>query len=91
MTGESRLSKRAEGVHYDPPLRMHIRIDGGDLRGLKGSYCQFRYRKKLIYAVMSRPALCYCQRGGELGGSLAVVAGGNPSDPVPCSAGNGEP
>jgi hypothetical protein len=33
MTGEGRFSKRAEGVHYDPPLRMHIRIDGGHLRG----------------------------------------------------------
>jgi hypothetical protein len=42
-------------------------------------------------SLRTRPALCYCQRGGELGGSLAVVAGGNPSDPVPCSAGNGEP
>jgi hypothetical protein len=31
------------------------------------------------------------QRGGELGGLLAVVAGDNLSDPVPCSAGNGGP
>jgi hypothetical protein len=29
FTGGSRLGKREEGVHYDPPLRRHIRIDGG--------------------------------------------------------------
>jgi hypothetical protein len=58
VTGESRLgNKREEGVHYDPPLRMHIRIDDGYLWGLKGSYCQFRYRKKLICAVIPFPEI----------------------------------
>ena len=60
FTGGSRLGKRAEGVHYDPPLRRHIRIDGGHSRGLKGSYCQFRNAFLLLKTKLEIEQRVFC-------------------------------